>query len=118
MSKVSTAIDLIISWLAKSLACLLDLVKSGQADKAGLLILDIQDVISKHLLAVKAFIPEKPIGKVPGNFFAKIAWVLKNSAYLNILAALAIDFDPFEEAKLTAKSVAMKWGFYNEVYGG
>lgn len=118
MSNVRDSIDLIISWLAKAMACLLDIIRAGDAEKAGLLIIDIQQVINRHLLAVKAFVPDKTLSPIPGNLLSKVVWVLQNAAFLNILVSLTTGISPFEEAKTEAKSVAMKWGFYNEVYGG
>lgn len=118
MSNVRDSIDLIVSWLAKALTCLISMIKNGETERAGLLILDIQAVINQHLLAAKAFIPEKGVEPIPSNFLKKIAWVLKNDAVVNLLLSTVTGINPFEAAKAEAKTVAMKWGFYNEVYGG
>jgi hypothetical protein len=117
MSNITTAIDLVISWLAKALACLLSYAQKGDTTNVGMLILDIQAVINAHLLVLKSFIPDKSVGKIPSNFFAKLAWVASNSAFLTLLVTLTSGTDPFAEAAAEAKGVALKWGFYTEVYG-
>jgi hypothetical protein len=118
MANMKNNIDFIIYWLAKAFECLVTLIKAGESEKAGRLILDIQAVLNRHLLALKAFIPDKSVTPVPSNLLSKIAWLLQNSAFLNLLVSVTTEVSPFEEAKTEAKSVAMKWGFYNEVYGG
>ena len=117
MANLKENMSLITNWLDEALGCLLVYVKNGDANSAGLLAVDIKMVIGNHLDALKAFLPDKALKPIPGNFFKKIAWLASNLSYLTILIALSSGVNPFEEAKEEAKRIAAKWGFYSKVYG-
>ena len=110
-TNLGDAISDIIRWLGAAIKKVGALIQAGDTQNAALLLADIQTVVTAYLQVIKGFFPDNVPDKAPSNFFAKIAWIIKYTSWVNVLIVALTGVNPFDGAKAQAAAIAAKWGF-------